>query len=56
MSEGVVQVHMPVCPKKKGCSSMVKVISGKRVGKLGRLAVGCSATIFDPTKRKGLRR
>lgn len=30
---------------------MVKVISGERVGKLGRLAVGCSATIFDPTKK-----
>ena len=30
---------------------MVKVISGERVGKLGRLAVGCSATIFDPTNK-----
>lgn len=31
---------------------MVKIIAGERIGKLGRLAVGCSATILDPTKQK----
>ena len=33
---------------------MAKVIHGERVGRLGRLAVGCSATILDPTKHKVL--
>jgi len=33
---------------------MVKVIHGERVGKRGRLAVGCSATVLDPTKQKVL--
>ncbi len=28
---------------------MVDFIHGERVGKLGRLAVGCSAGILDPT-------
>ena len=28
---------------------MARVIAGDRVGKFGRLAVGCSATIFDAT-------
>ncbi len=30
---------------------MAKVIRGERVGRLGRLAVGCSAAIFDPTQQ-----
>jgi ADP-ribose pyrophosphatase YjhB (NUDIX family) len=29
---------------------MAKVIRGERVGRLGRLAVGCSAAIFDAGK------
>ncbi|MDY6876202.1 MAG: NUDIX domain-containing protein [Chloroflexota bacterium] len=33
---------------------MAKVIRGERVGKSGCLAVGCSATIFDPTRQKVL--
>ena len=33
---------------------MVKLIEGERVGKLGRLAVGCSASVFDPRKQKML--
>jgi len=31
---------------------MVEFIHGERVGKLGRLAVGCSAGILDPTGNK----
>jgi 8-oxo-dGTP pyrophosphatase MutT (NUDIX family) len=31
---------------------MAKYIHGERVGKLGRLALGCSATIFDPERQK----
>ena len=31
---------------------MAKVIHGERIGKLGTLTVGCSATIFDPTRQK----
>jgi hypothetical protein len=31
---------------------MVKIIRGERVGKQGRLAVGCSATVLDPTTQK----
>lgn len=33
---------------------MAKVIHGERIGKLGVLALGCSAVIFDPTKQKVL--
>ncbi|MBM3130868.1 MAG: NUDIX domain-containing protein [Chloroflexi bacterium] len=33
---------------------MTKTIFGERVGKLGKIAVGCSATIFDATKQKVL--
>ena len=33
---------------------MVIVLAGDRVGKLGRLGVGCSATIFDATHEKVL--
>ncbi len=33
---------------------MTKTIFGERVGKLGRIAVGCSATIFDYAKQKVL--
>jgi ADP-ribose pyrophosphatase YjhB (NUDIX family) len=31
---------------------MAKMIHGERVGKHGRLAVGCSASIFDLTRQK----
>jgi ADP-ribose pyrophosphatase YjhB (NUDIX family) len=31
---------------------MVQFIHGERVGKLGRLAIGCSAGILDPTGNK----
>ena len=31
---------------------MAKIIQGDRVGKNGTLAVGCSAAIFDPGKKK----
>ena len=30
---------------------MVKIIEGDRVGKQGRLAIGCSAAVFDDQKR-----
>ena len=30
---------------------MVKIIEGKRVGKQGRLAVGCSAAVFDDQQK-----
>ena len=33
---------------------MVRIITGNRVGKKGRLGVGCSASIFDPNKEKML--
>ncbi len=33
---------------------MAKVIHGERIGKLGVLAIGCSAVIFDSTKQKVL--
>jgi ADP-ribose pyrophosphatase YjhB (NUDIX family) len=33
---------------------VTKTIFGERVGKLGRVAVGCSATIFDNAKQKVL--
>lgn len=33
---------------------MVKVISGERIGKEGRLAVGCSAFVFDEKREKVL--
>ena len=33
---------------------MAKIIVGERVGKDGRLSVGCSASIFDPGKEKVL--
>lgn len=33
---------------------MAKIIEGERVGKLGKLVLGCSATIFDPTRQKVL--
>src|SRR5918998_3963535 len=35
-----------------GC--MATVLTGDRVGKLGRLGVGCSATIFDASREKVL--
>ena len=28
---------------------MVRIIRGERVGKRGRIAVGCSAAVLDPT-------
>ncbi len=31
---------------------MAKVIQGDRIGKLARLRVGCSATIFDPARER----
>ena len=31
---------------------MVRIIRGERVGKQGRLAVGCSAAVFGPMKQK----
>jgi ADP-ribose pyrophosphatase YjhB (NUDIX family) len=33
---------------------VAKIIEGDRIGKLGRLAWGCSATIFDATRQKVL--
>lgn len=33
---------------------MVQLIEGERVGKLGKLAVGCSASVFDDTGQKCL--
>ena len=33
---------------------MAKIIEGERVGILGKLALGCSATIFDPTRQRVL--
>jgi ADP-ribose pyrophosphatase YjhB (NUDIX family) len=33
---------------------MTRIIYGDRMGKLGRLLVGCSAVIFDPTRQKVL--
>ncbi len=33
---------------------MATIVAGERVGKQGRLAVGCSATIFDETAQKML--
>jgi ADP-ribose pyrophosphatase YjhB (NUDIX family) len=33
---------------------VAKIIAGERIGKLGELALGCSATIFDPTRQKVL--
>lgn len=33
---------------------MAKIVVGDRVGKLGRLAVGCSASVFDTAKQKML--
>jgi ADP-ribose pyrophosphatase YjhB (NUDIX family) len=31
---------------------VAKIIEGDRIGKLGKLACGCSATIFDATRQK----
>jgi ADP-ribose pyrophosphatase YjhB (NUDIX family) len=33
---------------------MPTVIAGDRIGQLGRLGVGCSATVFDPVRRRAL--
>jgi ADP-ribose pyrophosphatase YjhB (NUDIX family) len=33
---------------------VAKILEGERIGKLGRLALGCSATIFDSTGQKVL--
>ena len=33
---------------------MAKLIGGERVGRLGKLAIGCSASVFDPTNQKML--
>jgi ADP-ribose pyrophosphatase YjhB (NUDIX family) len=33
---------------------MARIVHGDRVGKLGRLLIGCSAVIFDPTRQKVL--
>jgi ADP-ribose pyrophosphatase YjhB (NUDIX family) len=33
---------------------VAKIIEGERIGKLGQLALGCSATIFDSTRQKVL--
>jgi ADP-ribose pyrophosphatase YjhB (NUDIX family) len=33
---------------------MVEIVRGERVGKLGRLAVGCSATVVDPVTQEVL--
>lgn len=33
---------------------MVNLVVGERVGRQGRLAVGCSATVFDPTGQRML--
>jgi ADP-ribose pyrophosphatase YjhB (NUDIX family) len=33
---------------------MPRVIAGERVGRLGRLGVGCSATVFDPDHQRVL--
>ena len=33
---------------------MATILAGERIGKQGRLAVGCSATIFDATTQKML--
>ena len=33
---------------------MAKIIAGERIGKLGRLVLGCSATIFDASRQKVL--
>jgi hypothetical protein len=31
---------------------VAKIIEGERIGKLGTVALGCSAVIFDPTHAK----
>ncbi len=31
---------------------MVKYLTGKRIGRQGRLAIGCSAAIFDSTRQR----
>jgi ADP-ribose pyrophosphatase YjhB (NUDIX family) len=36
----------------KGIPKMAKLLYGQRIGKLGSLRVGCSATIFDSSKQK----
>ncbi len=33
---------------------MARLITGYRVGRLGQLAIGCSATVLDETKQKML--
>jgi 8-oxo-dGTP pyrophosphatase MutT (NUDIX family) len=33
---------------------MVRVLAGDRVGRLGKLSVGCTAVVFDPTRQKVL--
>jgi ADP-ribose pyrophosphatase YjhB (NUDIX family) len=33
---------------------MAKVVEGERIGKVGKLALGCSATIFDRSRQKVL--
>jgi ADP-ribose pyrophosphatase YjhB (NUDIX family) len=34
--------------------SVAKIIEGERIGKLGQIALGCSAVIFDPTRTQVL--
>jgi ADP-ribose pyrophosphatase YjhB (NUDIX family) len=34
--------------------SVAKIIEGERIGKLGQVALGCSAVIFDPTRTQVL--
>ena len=31
---------------------MAKVIAGERIGKQGRLAIGCSAAVFDESRQR----
>jgi ADP-ribose pyrophosphatase YjhB (NUDIX family) len=33
---------------------VAKIIEGERIGKLGKIALGCSAVIFDPTRAQVL--
>jgi 8-oxo-dGTP pyrophosphatase MutT (NUDIX family) len=33
---------------------VAKIIEGERIGRLGKLALGCSATMFDSTRQKVL--
>src|SRR5690349_21801151 len=36
----------------KGKMQMAKIIQGERIGKLGKLVIGCSALIFDEKREK----